>query len=517
MRAVNREESRATDGAAESSDFYPYGDITRRIRQLSGPRFARAERYILLGSDTVALVLALILGNIFGWLLRDTGKAEVLFWGNQPGTRAILFGGLVVAAVAWFLAIGHYSQRRPFWDEMRDIAKVLFTVAILDAALVFLGKWPFSRLWFLNTWMLGFFLVPVFRYATKRALIALGGWRRPTAIIGIGPNALEAAAALRSEPLMGYNVIAFLVPGQIVPPGKDTIEISGKSIPALPLNGAPFRAIEELGKPHLVIALEVNGINEHQKLIAILGRHYEDIHIAPAIRGLPLYGLEPLHFFSHEVLFLRTRNNLTRQWARAAKRVFDFTGAVLLLLLFAPLFGYISLRIWREDGGAIFFTQNRVGKDGSVFRVYKFRSMVQGAHNMLLSWLEDKPDVRAEYENNNFKLRNDPRVTKIGRWLRRSSFDELPQLWNVLKGEMSLVGPRPLLERELPQYGETIELYNEARPGITGLWQISGRSETKFSDRANLDAWYVRNWSLWYDIVILIRTIKVVWSKNGAY
>ena len=142
--------------------------------------------------------------------------------------------------------------------------------------------------------------------------------------------------------------------------------------------------------------------------------------------------------------------------------------------------------------------------------------MVIDAESRLRQYLTTHPELHAEYQRN-FKLRDDPRVTRIGRLLRRTSLDELPQLFNVLRGQMSLVGPRPLLDRELECYGDGFALYRQVHPGITGLWQTSGRSETTFAERASLDAWYVKNWSLWYDIVILLRTVKVVFWREGAY
>ena len=137
---------------------------------------------------------------------------------------------------------------------------------------------------------------------------------------------------------------------------------------------------------------------------------------------------------------------------------------------------------------------------------------------MLSSWETEQPHLAEQYRASNFKLADDPRVTRFGRWLRRTSLDELPQLLNVLLGEMSLSGPRPLLAREVSSYGVAIELYQKVRPGITGLWQINGRSNTSFADRVTFDEWYIKNWSLWYDIVILLRTVRVVFSsRSGAY
>jgi undecaprenyl-phosphate galactose phosphotransferase len=181
-----------------------------------------------------------------------------------------------------------------------------------------------------------------------------------------------------------------------------------------------------------------------------------------------------------------------------------------------PLIGLISLAIKFTCGGDIFFVQERMGRNGSKFKCRKFRTMHPNGPALLEAHLEKYPEARKEWERN-FKLKNDPRVTWIGKFLRKTSLDELPQLFNVLLGEMSFVGPRPLLESELERYGSAIACYKQMVPGITGLWQISGRSNTTFAERAWLDEYYVRNWSPWLDIYILGCTIKVVARCEGAY
>jgi Undecaprenyl-phosphate galactose phosphotransferase WbaP len=206
---------------------------------------------------------------------------------------------------------------------------------------------------------------------------------------------------------------------------------------------------------------------------------------------------------------------LARPVPRLLKRLFDVVGAAALLALLAPLFAYLSWRI-RQTGGAAIFSHQRVGRYGRAFGCLKFRTMVPDAEIVLRRFLEGDPQARVKWERD-FKLKDDPRVTPIGALLRRTSLDELPQLWNVLKGEMSLVGPRPIIEEELQRYGDQVDYYLEARPGITGLWQISGRNDTTYEDRVALDCWYVRNWSLWYDLVILVKTISVVLQRRGAY
>lgn len=206
----------------------------------------------------------------------------------------------------------------------------------------------------------------------------------------------------------------------------------------------------------------------------------------------------------------------------AAKRILDILVAGSLLLLLSPFF-LIAIVLIRLDGGPALFGQMRVGRDGRRFRCLKFRSMCIDAQARLAAILDSDPDARAEWETHQ-KLRHDPRVTRIGRFLRETSLDELPQLLNVLRGEMSLVGPRPIMAPEVPGYegdqayfhGPSFPLYAACTPGITGLWQVSGRADTTHDERIRLDAWYARNWSFWLDLVILLRTVRVILNRSGC-
>jgi undecaprenyl-phosphate galactose phosphotransferase len=170
----------------------------------------------------------------------------------------------------------------------------------------------------------------------------------------------------------------------------------------------------------------------------------------------------------------------------------------------------------KMDGGRVIFSHLRVGKKGKIFKCYKFRSMIPNADQALHNLLSNNPDLQAEW-NRDHKLKNDPRISKLGAFLRQSSLDELPQLFNVLKSEMSLVGPRPIVSEELEKYGLEKSYYLMVRPGMTGLWQVSGRNNVDYDARVYLDAWYVKNWSLWYDLAILFKTFKVVLAQRGAY
>lgn len=465
-------------------------------------------------------MLAFLLGRLGGWWITGTPLEETFtVWWDQLGeVRLTMFLAIAAGTIVWFWGVvGHYTRRRPFWDELRETLQVLLVAALVDAALVFFGKWQFSRVWLVTTWSFALVLVPSARVLIKKMLILYGWWLKPSVIIGVGENAVETFQALRSEPLMGYRVIAFLALPDVDVQKEPDIALRNCRVPIVSLGNDPEAVLEGFDHPQVVVALESHEFRAQQDLIQRLGFFYADMNIVPSLRGLPLFGMETSLFFSHELLLLRARNNLERRSSRLAKRCFDIAGSAVLLVLFAPLFALISLRIWMEGGAPIIFVQRRVGLNGKTFDLFKFRSMVNDADRILSEWRVENQNLWDEYQNHNFKLHNDPRLTKVGKWLRQTSIDELPQLWNVLKGDMSLVGPRPLLERELPCYGDSIRLYRAIRPGVTGLWQISGRSETTFSDRVALDAWYVRNWSLWHDIIILLKTIKVVLKHEGAY
>ena len=206
---------------------------------------------------------------------------------------------------------------------------------------------------------------------------------------------------------------------------------------------------------------------------------------------------------------------LTAPAGRRSKRAFDVVASIALIVLFGPLLLLIALAV-RCDGGPALFGHRRIGAAGTSFRCWKFRSMVLDSEAVLAQTLASDPVARAEWDKD-FKLRQDPRVTPLGAFLRKSSLDELPQLFNVLKGEMSLVGPRPIVAAEVERYGQAMEEYRACKPGITGLWQVSGRNDVDYAERVELDRRYAWSWSLKGDLVILVRTLGVVARRSGAY
>jgi len=477
----------------------------------------KAEKWLLLLSDLVALSAAYCLSAAIMFTTRDTsvvGDAQY-WWEVQHSVRINCFAVLVMITLAIFWVKGHYKKRRPYSNEVREVLGVALMMAVADAAIVFFGKWQFSRLDLLGTWLLVPCLLLILRTGLKFGLIKMGGWNRPLVIVGWGENAVETALAFQTERLMGYKLLAFLVPGDHATKLGKLEHLIAHRVPCIKLGAEPDSTLDSLGNPHVVLALEQGGIELHQELIQDLGRRHRNIQIVPSLRGLPLYGMEVDHFFAHEVLLLTVRNNLMPRFPRLVKRIFDICVSLLVLVLALPILLWIAARV-KAGGGAIFYGHKRQGQHNQPFYCYKFRTMAPNADQLLRELLERDPEARIEWERD-FKLKNDPRVTTIGKFLRRTSLDELPQLWNVLKGEMSLVGPRPVVEAELARYGKQIDYYLEAKPGITGLWQISGRNDISYESRVFLDAWYVKNWSLFSDIVILLRTVGVIFRRDGAY
>ena len=212
----------------------------------------------------------------------------------------------------------------------------------------------------------------------------------------------------------------------------------------------------------------------------------------------------------------KTKNNKKIMY-NFIKRTIDVIGALIGIIILIPstIIIYLARKILKEDKGPLFYEQLRYGKNGKVFRLYKFRSMCIGADKKLKEYLENNEEARKEFEKTH-KLQNDPRITKIGNFLRKTSLDELPQMINILRGDMSFVGPRPVVEKEVEDYGKNKEKFLSVKPGLTGYWQVNGRSNTTYEERMEMELYYVDNCSLWLDIKIFFKTFITVFKKEGA-
>lgn len=365
-----------------------------------------------------------------------------------------------------------------------------------------------SRFVWLLTWILALILIPTCRALSKRMLNKNGLWKKQTIIIGSSKNAHEAWQALQSEEVMGFDVIAFY-------------DVDG-TCPQEIMNGVPvLRDEQELwsltnSETQFIVAVEYEQSQYRDVWLKSLAMHNcRSVSVIPTLRGVPLYGTDMAYIFSHEVMILRVQNNLAKRTSRFLKRAFDIVGALSIILMLMPALLVLGFLVGR-DGGPPIYGHERVGMNGRKFKCLKFRSMVINSKEVLEEVLRTDPIARAEWDKD-FKLKNDPRITKVGHFIRKTSLDELPQLWNVVRGDMSLVGPRPVIEDELCRYAGDVDYYLMAKPGMTGLWQVSGRNDVDYETRVYFDSWYVKNWSLWNDIAILFKTVGVVLKRDGAY
>lgn len=418
-----------------------------------------------------------------------------------------LMGG---CCILWFwIRLRHYTYRKPFWFELKEIFRTLLIIFVIELAIVAFSRLYVSRYFWSITWLLVFTLVPLGRVLIKSLLIKLGWYLKETIIIGNGKNAKEVFDALNNEPYLGFNIKLFI----------NTEEYKSEFIEGVPVMRHNPELLIKLVSPEFtqfILAIdEENKVKQDFWLRYLIRKGCRSISVIPDFRGIPLYGTDMSFLFSHEMVLFRVNNNLAKRSSRFIKRVFDILGASFLLIFLFPLCIPLYFLI-KKDGGKLIYEHSRIGQNKKEFKCLKFRTMVNNSDEVLERILATDENARLEWEKD-FKLKDDPRITPIGRWLRARSLDELPQLWNVLKGEMSLVGPRPIVKEELPYYQDDVDYYLMAKPGMTGLWQVSGRNNVSYDTRVYFDTWYAKNWSLWNDIVILFKTFKVVWKKIGAY
>jgi Undecaprenyl-phosphate galactose phosphotransferase WbaP len=363
----------------------------------------------------------------------------------------------------------------------------------------------YSRLALVIMWGLCLVFIPAFRVLMRWWLTHLKLWGEPVVIIGDIYKALPLANYFRRNPHFGIRPLAVL---------RDELCISDdfKSYKPMPIEkiGAYVRS-RGLGTALIV----TDDLEDYDDVVI---RYRNIFHRVILIRyqreRYVLNNLKPLDFA--DVLGLQVKHNLLNPFSQVVKRFTDLLGATLGLLLLSPFLALISLLIALESPGGVVYRQPRLGRGGSTFHLLKFRSMRKDADQVLAGKLATDPELKKEWERFE-KLKRDPRITRVGRLLRKFSLDELPQLWNVLMGKMSLVGPRPMMLNQRQKYGQPYSDYVQVTPGMTGLWQISGRNQTTFRRRAALDSEYIQRWSVWLDIYILLMTVKVVIFREGAY
>jgi undecaprenyl-phosphate galactose phosphotransferase len=409
---------------------------------------------------------------------------------------------------------GEYSRRRLFWDSARSTTVALIITSLPCFIILVAVPGQYSLFAEFGSWGFLLFGIPSLRQIARIAMTRVGIWRWPTALIASGSRACDLYEALNSTISLGFDIRWLALEGTDCAATKN-LEPLKRIYLTDPQEIAANLAAE--GCDQAVVATEDMQSPAFADLIQHLMEAGIFVSFAPSFRRLPLVGVNTSYFFGRDILLFQVRSSMQRLPNRVAKRLFDIVGSLGLLILLSPLFLFIAVAIKRFDGGPIIYRQKRTGRHGEPFLCLKFRTMSMDADEKLNRWRKDNPELYEEFRKT-FKLVDDPRVTAPGKWLRKISLDELPQLANVLRGEMSLVGPRPVVERELIEYyGSAAQLYRRVRPGLTGLWQISGRSDTTYAERVVYDEWYILNWSFWYDIVILLQTVWAVIVGKGAY
>ncbi|HEX3043761.1 MAG TPA: undecaprenyl-phosphate galactose phosphotransferase WbaP [Bacillota bacterium] len=428
-----------------------------------------------------------------------TGISDEITWFLIP----LLFMGMIYYEKL-------YQRRLPFWKYVGKFFKActfatLFTIVIfyftstlrvlLHPLIGFI--WLFTCLYLITA-----------RYFAKRILVWLGLWRRPVIVVGNKDSIELLADNFKHNPGLGYQIAGVIM--------EDCDQVMQHSFPVIGSFHDLESAIGSSGVSEVVIALPKLELPELSKLVYKIQPLVKNVTIIPDLQGLPLNNLEADFYFYQKTVMLRVHNNLLDFRNLLFKRLFDLVLGLVAFGIAVPFMAIIALMIKLDSPGPVIHSANRLGKNGRKFKCYKFRTMYLDEHQILQQYLANNREAANEWHHF-AKLRVfDPRITRVGKWLRKFSLDELPQIINVFKGEMSLVGPRPYLPREQERMGFYQKVIFETMPGITGLWQVRGRSQINFEGRLSLDSWYVRNWSLALDLILLLRTVGVVLKRKGA-
>lgn len=380
----------------------------------------------------------------------------------------------------------------------------------------------FSRAALILSWLLALLAVPMARNFVRGYCSRFSWWTKPCIMFGNGKRVEELCLALRQARRFGVRPAALVLDESATLPdiAKALGPADGVAVERIPLanrEGAR-KALDAIAhryaRPFAVVSFDTTSLDERQAWLDVIDHCFQRIILIPdmAVGGRVWVAAVSIGRLSG----ILVRQNLLDPRRMFLKRCIDILLTTLGGIVAFPLLLVLGVAVKLDSPGPALFNHRRIGRNGKHFNVYKFRTMAVDGDAILERHLAENPEARAEWDATR-KLKNDPRVTRVGRFLRKTSLDELPQLLNVVTGDMSLVGPRPIVDAEIEKYGAAYELYTRVRPGITGLWQVSGRNNTTYEDRVWLDRHYVCNWSVWFDLLILARTIPEVLHCSGAY
>lgn len=434
---------------------------------------------------------------------------------SSEGFSSSILVPLLLAFGSTYILVAVFRSRNI--NQVEELRQLTITTTIIFLTLtVFNGmadapRYPAGV--FGLSWLFTLVAAPTARIITRTFGSKMGIFGEPVVIIGSGDLSRKIVNYLLKRPACGMKplmVVDGLAPDTTASKSKE-ITVPVVSLKKWPVNsnlgsrlGASTAIVVAPDLPLSINESIARGEHLGFSKIIIVNKHYNtrSFGITPHDFGGVL-GFEERHY----------ELNHLEDWLI---RIFDLTLILLSLPLLAPFFILIMAAIKLDSKGSIFYRQTRIGKGGKSFKVLKFRTMVKDADKVLEKYLQESPELLAEWQASH-KLKDDPRITRVGNFLRKTSIDELPQLWNVLKGEMSLIGPRPIVAEEIERYGDRYKYYIQVPPGLSGLWQVSGRSDVGYRRRVKLDEYYVRNRSFWLNLHIIIRTFLAVVRRHGAY
>jgi len=481
------------------------------------PAFFHLSSYaiLLVIADCISYYLACLAAYYLRWLMGPIFNFPIAGKFSLPYFLSLWW---MLAAFLFVIAYEQlYFKKIAFWVETKSIIKSISAAIIIIFSILTLAKMghrvsrlTISFLWFFSLW-----IFPLNRFIAKRIMNTFDLGKERTLIVGAGDAGQEIIRIIKRSPYLGINVVCFFDDALSGHPNKIKYQSE-----AYPLYGRDCNLEEIIQKHGIKTAIIALPAISYKKLLALnneLQNLVTKVFFIRDLKGIGLLNVRLQEFFMEPLLMLDIRCNVKIPANKVLKRVFDIAVSIVLFPFFFCLGVIIALAIKCDSKGPIFYFHERVGYQKRPIRVVKFRTMYADADQRLDKLLKSNISVRKEWESA-FKLKNDPRVSRVGKVLRKLTLDEMPQLFNVFKGDLSLVGPRPVVNDELRRYyKDNAVYYFMTKPGMTGLWQVSGRNETDYDTRVTLDIWYALNWSPWLDIVILFKTIIAVFHQKGAY
>lgn len=475
--------------------------LTTNFRRIRIPQCRPAGMILCL---LIGDILSLAVSGLFAVLFKLIPAGQTASWQSYMRLVPLLpIFLLVYAAIGLYSGVSLGSPEELRRLTLSSILVSLF-LGVLTTSLRGTGVLFTSTM--AEALLLSVVLVPLTRVCLRLKFGGIPWWGYPTVIFGDRLGAEAIIRNLLEDPGLGLKPLALLAPTEI--------EQSVHGVPTISADQLTNLVAGFQGPAYAVLTPSAASYEQLMALIECHRRHFSHILVIPGFSRFSCLWVNPKNVGG--MLGLEVCQQVFLPSRQLLKRTIDLILTVIMCVILAPVLIAVAIAIKLNSEGPIMYPHRRIGRGGREFVAWKFRSMVKNADEILAKYLADNPQCQEEWIQHQ-KLRDDPRVTRLGGFLRQTSLDELPQLWNVIRGEMSLVGPRPIVREEIARYGVDFETYTWVPSGLTGLWQVSGRSETSYQQRVDYDRFYVHNWSVWLDLCILFRTIGTVLSRAGAF